>query len=419
VSDVDALVLESLQRPGPADRVVRACLRAHPGLDGAGRRRLARGVYGVRCFEARLRHLLAGVGLEPSPGALWAAYRVDQLGEPPAACAHLAPPRALGRLAEVPFPTAPAERLAALRSLPVWIAEAWLASLGPEGADALAAAMNRPGPVTARVRRRGRAAAEARRDLAARLGARGQATTLGRLAPTALRLEPSGDAKPDVRGSPEWRAGDFEIQDEGSQLVAEAVEAGPGMTVLDLCAGAGGKTLALADAMDDRGHVVAADVDPARLADLRGRAGRLRLRAVEALRLDEDPERACLQLERSLPEGADRVLVDAPCSSLGTLRRGPHRKWAVDPGDIPALAERQLTLLELGARCLAPGGRLVYATCTLGTDENGPVADRLGARYPDLRPASPLPRLAPDPTLTLRPDLHGTDGFFIAAWHAR
>jgi 16S rRNA (cytosine967-C5)-methyltransferase len=408
LSPADRRVVEALAAaaaPGAAaDRVLKATLRAHPELSGAERARVGVGVHGVRCFAGRLAHLLTAVGLPHTPAALWAAYRVDLLGEPPAdvAAALDLPGATLGlrRIAAraVRWPEDPDQALAARRSLPLWVAQRWRAAFGDAEADALADALNHPAPTFLRAR-------GPRELVARRLVAEGAALVPGHLAPHALRLT----ARFDLRGSAAWREGLFEVQDEGSQLVAEAVQARPGQTVLDLCAGSGGKTLALAAQLEDRGRLVAADVEPARLADLRGRVGQRKLTCVEAL-----------QLPAELP-WADRILVDAPCSSLGTWRRGPDRRWRTSPAEVDALARVQVSLLDAAARRLRPGGRLVYATCTLLEAENEAVVRALQAAHPGLRPApclAHLPAFDAAPFVTLLPHRHGTDGFFIAAFEA-
>jgi 16S rRNA (cytosine967-C5)-methyltransferase len=405
--------LEGLIDGGSAERALRATLRRSPELDQRGRAELARWVHGVRCFDARLAHRLAEVGLAPTARHRVAAYRVELDGEPPDAVAEalgLTEPvrRRLRRLAVVEpvWPRDPVARLATEHSLPDWIAAAWIEAWGLEAATALAAAGNRPGPIVARANRRANGPAE----LALRLAAEGTASIPGRLAPHALRLL----GRPDVRGGAAWREGRYEIQDEGSQLVARAVGAEPGEHVLDLCAGSGGKTLALAADMGDRGALWASEPDPARLGDLRGRVRRLGLESVRIVALPPDGA-----LGEAVPRRLDRVLVDAPCSATGTWRRGPDRRWQITPREVEAFARLQHGLLLRAAERLRTGGRLVYATCSLLPAENEAVAARLDTEAA-LVPA-PL-GIAPEPEATrlqLRPDRHDTDGFFVAAWTRR
>jgi 16S rRNA (cytosine967-C5)-methyltransferase len=197
------------------------------------------------------------------------------------------------------------------------------------------------------------------------------------------------------------------VQDEGSQLVGEAVAARPGESVLDACAGAGGKALQLAAAVGAAGVVHGADPDPSRLERLRTRARRAGAR-VEVHGAE-------------VPAGlvVDRALVDAPCSELGALRRGPDLRFRVDPAAFPALPGLQLAILSGAARHVRPGGRLVYATCTLRREENQEVALAFEARHPEFarRPALPPgPAVDGEGFLRTWPHRHGTDGFFAAAW---
>lgn len=362
----------------------------------------------MRCFERRLRYLLDRLGLPAHPRHLWGAYLLEVAGADLEEGTWL-PTGAWAGRASVTWPNDPVERLGVVGSLPDWVAALWWPKYGAE-AEALARALNEPGPITLRVRAdvsEGLVAAKA--ALSADFEARGHTVTPGRWCATALRL--SGPRKPDLRGHPAWRAGGFEVQDEGSQLIAAAVGARPGETVVDLCAGSGGKTLALADAMRGRGRLVAADIHPGRLADLRGRV-RARGLSVEVVQLAPDGAAP----EGALPQGADAVLVDAPCSALGTWRRGPDRRWRTAPEEVAALVPMQGRLLDRALGLLRPGGRLVYATCTLGTAENESVADAFEARA-DVEPA-PLAGFGSRCRLELRPDRHGTDGFFMAAWTA-
>lgn len=366
---------------------------------------MARGIHGVRCFRARLGHRLTQVGLPHTPALLWAAYRVDVLGEPPERAAPtLGAIPGLARLRlDGPWPADPVARLAARRSLPTWVARTWLDHFGEAEADALAGALNVAGPITVRANR----ARTDRIALAAALRATGIETRPGRWSADSLHFDTRGD----IRGHPAWVRGDFEVQDEGSQLIAAAVAAAPGETVLDLCAGSGGKTLALAAAMQDRGRVIATEVAEARLADLRGRVRQRALRSVTVLRLAED--RA---LGEGLPTAVDRVLVDAPCSALGTWRRGPDRRWRIPRAEADAFVPVQARLLREAAAVVRPGGRVVYATCTLRPEEN---QARIAAAADGLVPAPVLPGVFDAPWVELRPDVHGTDGFFVAAFVRR
>jgi 16S rRNA (cytosine967-C5)-methyltransferase len=202
------------------------------------------------------------------------------------------------------------------------------------------------------------------------------------------------------------------VQDEGSQLVALALGARPGERVLDRCAGAGGKTLALAAAVGPEGRVLACDLDEERLRRLGERAARAGAGAIVE-RLGSAPPRSLL---------VDGALVDVPCSELGPLRRGPDQRWRIDPCRFAALPPLQLSLLRDAAACVRPGGRLAYATCTFRREENQAVALAFEAAEPGWRrtpPAAPSQVLSADGFLRTLPHRHGTDGFFAATWVRR
>ena len=210
--------------------------------------------------------------------------------------------------------------------------------------------------------------------------------------------------------------GEVEIQDEGSQLVAALVEARPGDRVVDFCAGAGGKTLALATQMENRGHVIACDVSAGRLKRAVQRFRRAGLHNIETRLLTSETD----QWVKRHKGGFDRVLVDAPCSGTGTWRRNPDARWrATEPG-LSKLLAQQAAILASAARLVKPGGRLVYATCSMLPVENEVQIAAFLAAHPAFRVVplrdTALPRIPsahPD-YLSLTPARHGTDGFFAA-----
>jgi 16S rRNA (cytosine967-C5)-methyltransferase len=232
------------------------------------------------------------------------------------------------------------------------------------------------------------------------------------LSPLGLRL-PEGTA---VDESEAWRSGLIEVQDEGSQLLALACEVAPGMDVVDLCAGAGGKTLALAAEMENRGRLVASDVDRTRLSRMRPRLERAGVSIVEPRLLDPGREREALA---ALKGQADLVLVDAPCSGTGTWRRNPELRWRLDPARLERLVKLQAYLIDLGAELVRPGGVLVYAVCSLLAEEGRGQAEAFGARSSLVAEAPTIPGGRPaGPGLLLTPGHDGTDGFFVARWRA-
>ena len=228
-------------------------------------------------------------------------------------------------------------------------------------------------------------------------------------APHGLRL-PSGTQ---VEQWPEYRDGTIEVQDTGSQLACLAVDAQPGETVVDLCAGGGGKTLALAGAMDNLGRIVASDTDRGRLSRLVPRAERAGATIIETRLLDPKRERDALTDLEGL---ADAVLVDAPCSGTGTWRRNPEARWRLDEGELGRLRDLQGYLLDLAATLVKPGGRLIYVTCSLLDEEGARQFDDFLSRAGDFKPHEiTLPAGRKRGTgMRLTPYHDGTDGFFIA-----
>jgi 16S rRNA (cytosine967-C5)-methyltransferase len=377
----------------PAERVLDRFLRAHRALGRPGRAAAAEAIFGVGLWRRRLRHHLDGA--PESPRLLLALLLRDLGGRADAAdltglaAAALPPPR--------PPPVALAERW----SLPDWLADA-VASAAGEEAGALAEALCRPGPISLRAN----AARTTPTALAARLAGEGVATRPGAWAPLALQVV---GARPGLLALPAFREGLFEVQDEGSQLLAAALGARPGEAVLDRCAGAGGKALALGAAVGPDGRVHCCDVDAGRLARLAQRAGRAGVAGA-------------IILEGAAPPAGltvDRALVDAPCSELGPLRRGPDLRWRLDPGAFAPLPALQGALLADAAARVRPGGRLVYAPCTFRTEEDEAVALAFEAAHPGWRrvaPAAPAALVGPDLFLRTWPHRHDTDGFFAAAW---
>lgn len=231
-------------------------------------------------------------------------------------------------------------------------------------------------------------------------------------APNALRFE----AGTQVEQWEAYREGRIEVQDLGSQIACLAAQARPGETVIDLCAGAGGKTLALAAAMENAGRLIASDTDKRRLSQLGPRAQRAGVTNIEQRLLDPGKEMETLD---DLAGQADCVLIDAPCSGVGTWRRKPEAKWRLTPDRLAKFAATQDHLLAMGAKLVKPGGRLVFVTCSL-LDEEG--ADRF-ARFLDTHAAwrSDPPDLPLGPArgqgIRLSPFHDGTDGFFVARGH--
>jgi len=295
-------------------------------------------------------------------------------------------------------PIDPAEPIASAGVAPAWLVDKLSSQLGPEAMAALLARA----PLDLRANRLKTNRAEM---VAALPGAEA-----GRWSPDALRL-PEGTQ---IERLPEWEAGKIEVQDEGSQLIVDACAARPGMTVVDLCAGAGGKTLALAAAMDGKGRLIACDVDRGRLARLQPRAERAGARDVEIRLLDGGRETARLA---DLGSQAEIVLVDAPCSGTGTWRRNPEARWRLTPERLARLCTTQAHVLTLAAPLVRPGGRLVYAVCSLLEEEGAAQVAAFLSAHPGWTalPDAIAAGRACGAGRLLSPAADGTDGFFVAA----
>ncbi len=254
-----------------------------------------------------------------------------------------------------------------------------------------------------------------REQAVAALAKQGVQTTPTKLSPIGLRLS-KRIALVEV---PAWRDGLIEIQDEGSQLVALLADARPGMAVVDYCSGAGGKTLAMAATMENKGRIVACDVAEWRV----DKAGpRLRRADVNNVTRRVITGQSDKWIKRNA--GAfDRVLVDAPCSGSGTWRRNPDAKWQMTPQDLAEVVASQSVILDSASRLVKAGGRLIYATCSILAEENEDQIAKFLDRHPEFKPipvTEVWPGFSPDPCpvagpwLRLSPLEHGTDGFFAA-----
>lgn len=295
-----------------------------------------------------------------------------------------------------PEPIAAGEVAARPGVAPLWLEQA-LAESGLAGADA--GALLARAPLDIRVN-----TLKAERDTIT-LPVTGEPTS----SPHGLRL-PFGTP---VEQWHAYRNGLIEVQDTGSQLTCLTVDARPGQTVIDLCAGAGGKTLALAAAMANRGSLIACDTDRARLSRLGPRAERAGAQIIDTVLLDPGREADGLVPWR---ERADAVLVDAPCSGTGTWRRNPEARWRLTEAQLARYVAVQARLLDVAAGLVRGGGRLVYVTCSLLDDEGANQAEAFLVRNPSWRSdLPPLPVGRPRGAgIRLSPSHDGTDGFFVA-----
>ena len=261
-----------------------------------------------------------------------------------------------------------------------------------------------------------------RADIQKELAKAGLKTVATPYSPWGLRLaDKSQLGKLDA-----FTRGAIEVQDEGSQLLALLVDPKRGEMVVDFCAGAGGKTLALGATMRSTGRLYAFDTSAHRLDALKPRLARSGLSNVHPVAIAHERDDRIKRLAGKI----DRVLVDSPCSGLGTLRRNPDLKWRQTPTAIAELVAKQTAILQSAARLLKPGGRLVYATCSVIRQENESIAEAFSSANPDfavLEASSLLTHLGVEhantlcngPYLRLWPHLHHTDGFFAAVWQKK
>ncbi len=401
--------------PRPADQVVAGYLRGRRYIGAKDRRALTQMVYDRMRRLARLDWWLARVGLACDARGraladLALAGAMDLHGLEQLFTGGRFAPAALDRTEIAKLRGLKDQRLdhpeqpAAVRGE----CPAWLLDRLPEGADGLLASLSQAAPLDLRVN----ALKATRQEAKAALKSEGIESSETPFAPLALRVQ----GRRNIAATAVFRDGLVERQDEGSQLAAQLVEAQPGERVVDFCAGAGGKTLALAAVMANKGSLLALDVSKARL----DRAGQ-RLRRAAAFnvtrRVLKDHRDPWLKRHKG---GFDRVLVDAPCSGLGAWRRNPDSRWRTQPEELERLVSLQQGLLVSAARLVRPGGRLVYVTCSLLPEENQAqvvVFLETGSDFCQQDIAVLLPSLAAavDSTggLTLRPDREGTDGFYV------
>ncbi|HEY0839258.1 MAG TPA: RsmB/NOP family class I SAM-dependent RNA methyltransferase, partial [Vulgatibacter sp.] len=377
-----------------ADRALDFLLRRERRLYASERRAVAEAVYSLLRSEGRLHHVFSEAlgdewrSLSPAAGRALAyeAIRVRDRGIPPeraladGGLAASLLPGLVAWTSPVAQPSGdPAERLAIEEGLPGWMAALFVREFGEEGAAALGRAMNERAPLTVRANR-----LHVDRDgLAARLEAEGVSSRPCEFSRDGLRVE----GRLNLFSLPSFREGLFEIQDEGSQILAALLDPRPGWLTIDACAGAGGKTLALAATMRNKGRLVALDSDERRLAQLGPRARRAGVHNWEAHAVPADG--LPVEMERRWSGKADAVLIDAPCTGLGVLRRNPDARFRLGEGSVARFAAVQRALLDRYASLAKPGGRIVYATCSVASEENERVVEAVLAARPDLELVPP------------------------------
>ena len=397
---------ELLKFARPADQALSAYFRGHRNLGQQDRAFIAEAVFAVL---RRKRSLEAAAG-NAVPRDLVIAALVRVFGVSGRAFEATGPEDAA--LAARLKAAAPVRlREAVQADLPDWLWQRLAAEYGPEEAAGIAQGLLAPAPLDLRVN----LLKLSREEALEQLGLEAAPTPHS---PAGIRLK----GKPPINRHALFLGGCVEVQDEGSQLLAYLLAPRRGEMVADFCAGAGGKTLAIAMLMRGAGRVYAMDVSAKRLRELAPRAARAGISNVHPIVLSGEGDVRAKRLSGKL----DRVLVDAPCSGFGTLRRNPDLKWRHDAAAVAELAAKQLRILNSAAKLLKPGGRLVYATCSILSEENEAVVERFAAAHPEFKPLSCRDLLAAQRIflevgghLRLWPHRHGTDGFFAAAFERR
>ncbi len=402
----------------PADAVANNFFRERRFIGSGDRRAVSERVWSVLRARRRLHWWLEGAGTAPTPRMMVAAslllegwtaagvkqsYSGGQYG-PATLIANEAHAVAQLEGRTLDHPTMPqAVRL----EIPDWLLPSLQARFG-DALDAEMAAMDRPAPLDLRVN----LLSGTRESAAAALAAEGISAAPTHLSPWGLRIA----ERRAVTTGAAFQSGLVEVQDEGSQLVAAMLGAGPQMRVADWCAGAGGKTLAIAMAMQNHGHIVACDVHDKRLEGAVKRLRRAGVHNVERHLIVPGDKWA-----KRRAGTFDRVLVDAPCTGTGTWRRNPDARSRLRPIDLQELLPKQAAILDDACRLVRAGGRLVFATCSVLTEENELQVDGFLQRHSEftvvpLAQAWPFdgPPPGEGPYLSLTPRSHGTDGFFAA-----
>lgn len=405
IGHTEEVLREILRFTGPADGSLSRYFREHPRLGGRERGVIAEAIYGL------LRNKSVYTSFSES-GSGSAMRRLSLLG-----LADAVGIDALGGLSD--DETAWLQRvmdidrshlpLALKSNMPDWLWQKMVAMQGEEGALKLASSLNTPAPLDLRVN----TMKSNREEVIATLA---QAPILAEPTPyaaTGLRVL----KKPSIQNLPLFKDGTIEVQDEGSQLLAQLVGAKRGEMVADFCAGAGGKTLALGAMMRNTGRLYAFDISEKRLAKLKPRLARSGLSNVHPVVIAHERDAKIKRLAGKL----DRVLVDAPCSGLGTLRRNPDVKWRQTLEGVAELNQKQASILDSAARLVKQGGRLVYATCSILDEENEGIVQQFLTTHPDftLIPAKQILdeqkiNLEMGDYFKLYPHIHHADGFFAA-----
>ena len=406
-----------IETRSPADHLIDQYFRNHRQMGSKDRAFAAETVYGCLRRMGELEALMAPClpsGIDDSGRARWlaATYLLKFSGWSGRALTEAGFRDPDDLVARVRGTKTEDLAFSARINMPDWLAEKLVAQYGEAEAVRLSEALNRAAQVGIRVN----TLRTDRDTLAARLAESGNPCEPMKYSPIGLQRDKRGP----LFNTEEFKEGLFELQDEGSQLLALMTEAAPKQKVVDFCAGAGGKTLALAAMMQNTGVVNAYDVSASRLERMKPRLGRAGAYNTQVFPIRDEHE----AILKRYAGTADAVLVDAPCSGTGTLRRNPDIKWR--PIDLAMLTKLQASILEQAAKLVKPGGRLVYATCSLLEEENGAITAAFLNKHPEFtvapvteileRQGGTVPEGMPsDGSLKLLTHKHGTDCFYALA----
>lgn len=405
IASTEEALREVLRFTAAADMVLSRYFREHPRLGGRERGVIAEAVYALLRKRSLYTHLAeSGSGSQMRRLALLSLANIVGVESIAGLSEHEA-----AWLTEVMAIDVSSFSVPLRTNMPDWILKRLVAQFGQEEAYQLVDALNESAPLDLRVN----TTKSTREDVQTELTTAGILSEPTPYSPLGLRIL----KKPALQNMPLFKEGMVEVQDEGSQLLAQIVGAKRGDMVADFCAGAGGKTLALGAWMRNTGRLYAFDVVEKRLAKLKPRLARSGLSNVHPGLIAHENDAKIKRLAGKL----DRVLIDAPCSGLGTLRRNPDMKWRQSESDIEQLSVKQASILASAARLVKPGGRVVYATCSLLEEENETIVVNFLSTHPDffLRPMSEIMAEQKIPLemgeyLRLLPNRSHTDGFFAA-----
>ncbi|SDY76060.1 16S rRNA (cytosine967-C5)-methyltransferase [Collimonas sp. OK242] len=407
IGHTEEVLREILRFTGPADGTLSRYFRDHPKLGSRERGVVAEAVYGLLRNKA-IYTSFAESGNGPTMRRMTLLGLADAVSIESLGGLSEEETEWLKRVAEINRDLMPP----LMRSnLPQWLFDKLVARDGEAATLELAHAMNQPAPLDLRVN----SLKATREEVIATLAEAPILCVPTPYAPLGLRVI----KKPTLQNLPLFKSGAIEVQDEGSQLLAQIVGAKRGEMVVDFCAGAGGKTLALGATMRNTGRLYAFDVSEKRLAKLKPRMARSGLSNIHPVLIAHENDGKVKRLAGKI----DRVLVDAPCSGLGTLRRNPDVKWRQTPEAIAEMNTKQIAILSSAARLVKSGGRLVYGTCSLLDEENEAIAAQFLASHEDFSLVPMKDVLAEQKIalemgdyLKLLPHKHQTDGFFAAVF---